>query len=240
MMTRLLKGGFRAAGLDVQWRDRLAEMIPSNYHNSPFLPRLYKQTAARLFYFRDLWERVRDVEGDVVECGVSIGHGLLSFMLLGDLTGRPRRVFGFDSFEGFPDPTPQDRMANGAYKVSRGVYASGTGVVHKVLQDGRVPPEQVDHLLTLVPGFFETTLPTYDGRIAVLHLDCDLYESYRTCLTALYDKVAPGGLILFDEYEDPTFPGAKRAVDEFFAGRPEKVQTYSAYQYTKMFVVKAG
>lgn len=239
MLKSMMKSGFRALGLDVAKRDRLAEMIPGNYHNSLFLPRLYRQSAGRLFYFREMVERVAGVDGDVVECGVSIGHGLLFFTLLADLTGRPRRVFGFDSFEGFPDPTAEDRRGDGAFTVARGVYSSRMDVVHKVLADGRVSAAQAA-LLRLVPGFFEKTLAGYDGRIAILHLDCDLYESYRTCLTALFDKVVPGGLVMFDEYEDANFPGAKRAVDEFFAGRAETVQIYRAYEYTKAFVVKGG
>jgi hypothetical protein len=55
-----------------------------------------------------------------------------------------------------------------------------------------------------------------------VHLDCDIYESYKTCLDSLYDQVVPGGVILFDEYACPVWPGATRAVDEFFSDKPEK------------------
>ena len=50
----------------------------------------------------------------------------------------------------------------------------------------------------------------------MLHLDCDLYESYKISLTNLYDKVVAGGIIMFDEYDDQRWPGARRAIDEFF------------------------
>jgi hypothetical protein len=39
----------------------------------------------------------------------------------------------------------------------------------------------------------EETLNQYEGEIALLHLDCDLYESYTTCRNVLYPKVGSGG-----------------------------------------------
>jgi hypothetical protein len=184
-------------------------------------------------------EQVAGVNGDFVECGVSIGHGLLSLMLLSDLTGRPRQVYGFDSFAGFPDSTPEDLTADGSYHKRRGDYASPLDIVTRVLADGRVDPAQIEQNLHLVPGFFDQTLPHYSGTIALLHLDCDLYTSYKTCLSQLYDRVQPGGLIMFDEYEDPNFPGAQQAADEFFTGREERILEYNKYGYRKYYAVKS-
>jgi hypothetical protein len=69
----------------------------------------------------------------------------------------------------------------------------------------------------LVKDFFDKTLSSYEGRIALLHLDGDLYESYKVSLEALYDKVVSGGIIMFDEYADPRWLGARKAIDEFFS-----------------------
>lgn len=58
--------------------------------------------------------------------------------------------------------------------------------------------------------------PAYDGgAIALLHLDVDLYESYKTALDWLWPFVSPGGIVTFDEYRSEAFPGATRAIDEF-------------------------
>ena len=77
--------------------------------------------------------------------------------------------------------------------------------------------------MRLVKGFFDNTLSSYEGRIALLHLDGDLYESYKVPLATLYDKVVRGGIIMFDEYADPRWTGARKAIDEFFADKPEVV-----------------
>lgn len=232
----------RKAGVNVERVDPLAELIPQAYRHqmSRFLPTVHRHTLGRIIYFEKMVARINALEGDIVECGVSIGHGTLYLMLLSELGGKARHVYGFDSFEGFPPPTQADLKADGFYEVERGTLASPLEMVTKVLQDGRVSPELITTRLHLIRGFFEKSLPSYRGRIALLHLDCDLFESYTTCLTLLYDKVVPGGLIMFDEYEDSNYPGAKTAIDQFFAATPERVEEYFEYGYRKYYVQKAG
>jgi O-methyltransferase len=234
----LVKTAFASLGLTVAKRDMLAEQIPGDYLRSPYLPPIYRQSLARLIYFERMFERIRHVPGDVVECGVSIGTGILNWALLNDLCGSGRHVLGFDSFAGFPPSIEADRKADGAFQTQRGDYASPPELVLKVLEDGRVSPDFIHNNVHLVRGYFDATLPKYDGRIALLHLDCDLYESYQECLEQLYPKVQRGGIIMFDEYEDLTFPGAKPAIDQFFQNKTEKPVRYDEYSYVKYHVVK--
>lgn len=231
MLNNLIKWLVHVAGLKVEWRDRLVESIPSNYVKSPFLPPIYLTSVRRILYFREMLERVRHVPGDLVECGTSLGYGLLDFLLLSELAGIDRTFYGFDSFAGFPAPVLQDRGTH----VKKGDYASPPEIVLRVLREGQVSEQTIRERLNLVRGYFDHTLPSYQGHIALLHLDCDLYESYLVCLQNLYDKVVPGGIILFDEYPDVQFPGARKAIDEFFADKPEKPVGYENW---KFYVVK--
>src|SRR5262249_1221250 len=187
-----------------------------------------------MMYFRDQLERVRNVDGDIVECGVSIGHGTLLFLLLSDFIGVERTYYGFDSFEGFPDAVAKD----GSTPItSKGFYASPAETVMKEVRDGRVREDVIDKRVRLVKGFFDETLPRYDGRIALLHLDCDMYESYKIALSSLYEKVASNGVIMFDEYRDSRWPGATTAIDEFFADKPEKITSHPFCSW-KYYAVK--
>lgn len=77
-------------------------------------------------------------------------------------------------------------------------YANPPDVVLKVLRDGRVPEEVIKMRVRLIKGWFHETVPVYQGQIALLHLDGDLYESYRVPLQHLYSKVARGGVIMFE------------------------------------------
>jgi hypothetical protein len=181
-------------------------------------------------------ERVADVDGDIVECGVSIGHGALLFTLLSDYIGKPRNYYGFDSFEGFPDPVERDEATPIR---GRGFYSNPPETVLKVLRDGRLSDEVIQERIHLVKGWFDETLHQYRGSIALLHLDCDLYESYKVALEVFYDRVQPGGVIMFDEYADERWPGARKAIDEFFAHKPEAVQAHAKCDW-KYHVTKAG
>jgi hypothetical protein len=220
VLKELIKGGFRSMGLKIERRDPLEETIPADYNHSPFLPRIYRGSLDRCLYFLSQLEKVRDVEGDIVECGVSIGHGTLLFLLLSKYLGVERNYVGFDSFEGFPEPVAQDEATP---ITGKDFWANPPETVLRVLRDGRVPEATIRDRVRLVKGFFHETLPSYEGRIALLHLDGDLYESYRVPLALLYEKVASRGIIMFDEYADPRWLGAKKAIDEFFADKPEVV-----------------
>ena len=218
-MKEWIKRAFRMAGLKIERRDLLEETIPADYNHSPFLPRVYRGSLNRYLYFLDQVERVKEVEGDIVECGVSIGHGALLFLLLSEYVGVERTYYGFDSFAGFPEPVDNDGLTP---ITGKDFWASPRETVLRVLTDGRIPEDKIRKQVRLVKGIFDETIQTYKGKIALLHLDCDLYESYKVSLTNLYDKVVKGGIIMFDEYDDQRWPGAKIAIDEFFADKPEK------------------
>ena len=214
-----IKRAFRYIGFKIERVDRLEETIPADYNHSPFLPRVYRGSLDRYLYFLDQLEKLKGIDGDIVECGVSIGHGALLFLLMSEYLGVERTYYGFDSFTGFPDPVEKDGVTPIR---GRGFWASPSDTVLRVLRDGRIPDDKIRERVRLIKGLFDETLPKYEGKIALLHLDCDLYESYKTSLTNLYRKVVLGGIIMFDEYDDPRWPGAKKAIDEFFADKPEK------------------
>jgi hypothetical protein len=219
----IVKRSLRRLGYKIEKIDPLEESIPADYNHSPFLPRVYRGALDRYLYFKDMVEKVQDVDGDIVECGVSLGHGALLFTLFSDYVGRPRIYFGFDSFEGFPDPVEKDEITP---IKGKGFWANPPDAVLRVLHDGRLGDKLIQERIRLVKGWFDQTLPRFEGRIALLHLDCDLYESYKLSLETLYDKVQPGGVIMFDEYDDTRWLGAAKAIDAFFSDKPESVQPH--------------
>jgi hypothetical protein len=172
----------------------------------------------RFMYYYRLFSLIHDVEGDVVECGVYKGATLrwLSIFVKDEMCGR--KIWGFDSFEGFPTPTDADSSAR---KLKAGeLDNTSIQAVTRLLLDSGFDRNFVTSQVTLIPGYFQDSLSKYRGDgIAFLNLDVDLYESYRTCLEQLYPRVLPGGIVVFDEYlttkEYHKFPGAQRAIDEY-------------------------
>ena len=194
----------------------------------------------QLLYFQDVFELVADVQGDIVECGVGYGHSLFKLCCLAHYEDKGRKIYGFDSFEGFPEPSEEDRSSRNPQKGQWNVATVET-IEQLLIEGGGFEPSFIAQSLTLIRGFFEDSLHNYDGEsIALLHLDVDLYRSYKVTLESFWPKVAEGGVVLFDEYKDPwsmrDFPGAARAIDEFFGPLADRIQ-YNE-QSMKYFIVK--
>jgi len=62
-----------------------------------------------------------------------------------------------------------------------------------------------------------------DLRFCLVHIDCDLYEPIMAALAYFYPRLVPGGFMVIHDYSSLAWNGAERAVDEFFADKPEYV-----------------
>jgi O-methyltransferase len=191
---------------------RFLQAIPRTDLRSP--KKIVAALRARPFTFLDycrlsnLYDLVRQSPpGAVVECGVCSGG---SAAMLADAA--PEREFWlFDSWEGLPTPGEIDVAVGGKRRAKGWNFAEEESV--RELFSRR--PEVRVHL---VKGWFEETVTRADtGAIALLHIDCDWYDSVRVVLASLYDRVVPGGYVVIDDYNH--WLGAKRAVDEFIANR---------------------
>jgi hypothetical protein len=158
---------------------------------------------------RALYRLAREVDrnhvpGDLVDCGVWNG-GSTALLSAGAPT---RTVWAFDSFEGLPEPGPLDgQKSEGRGGTLRG---SEPRVREAMARFGNASR------LHVVKGWFEDTFPSVRHRIeaiSVLHVDGDWFDSVRLTLENFYDRVAPGGYIVLDDYGG--WEGACRAADLF-------------------------
>lgn len=187
---------------------------PSAPSTTPHLKYIHVE---KLLYFKRIFDQVKHLGGDIVECGVGRGRSLAMLAFLAIDEGKGRNIWGFDSFEGLPESSAED---NSIRRLKAGQIKYGTYEVKEYLDRSGVDPFYFRSHISLVKGFFQESLSKYRGSgIVLLHLDVDLYESYRTTLQELYPKVVPGGAVLFDEYmgtwEHLHFPGAQKAIDEY-------------------------
>jgi O-methyltransferase len=190
------------------------------------LKRLGIATSRRRLEFHTLETLLRElprVEGVIVECGTYRGATLLGMAHILTTRGFRPRMYALDSFEGFPEPRAEDAGPGGTLHpdVHRG--ALGDTSYEALLK--RIALLGWSDRITVLKGFFEQTLPRLaDERFSVAHLDCDLYESYKVCLEFIYPRMLPRSFIVLDDYRLPAnvYPGADRAVDEFFADKPQK------------------
>jgi hypothetical protein len=178
------------------------------------------QQVARLIYFHKLVSNALRVKGSIVECGVGGGESLILIKrIMQEYPDKSRCVFAFDSFEGFPELSQHDTTGHAGY------CKWDLDFVKKNLRNF-LSEADVDSI-KFRKGFFSDTLPDSKSdidRIAFLHIDVDLYQSYIDVLENLYDLVSIGGVICFDEFLDQQekWPGAVRAIQEFFVGKGQE------------------
>jgi O-methyltransferase len=158
-----------------------------------------------------LWILLRqalNLNGDIWECGVYKG-GTAAMMaaILRDSAQPDKKLFLFDTFQGMPETDAEkdlhqkgDFHDTSAEAVSNYVGADEFCVVRQ----------------GLIPDTFEGL---ESASIAFAHVDLDIYKSILDCLNFIWPRLTLGGFIVFDDYGFPTCPGARTAVDEFFATR---------------------
>lgn len=181
-----------------------------------------------------LAETAADIPGCIVECGVwrgGMSAGLCRVM------GGDRQYFLLDSFEGLPPAKPIDGPAANAWQrdTTSPLYYDNCSSPKEFAQRA-MKLAGASHF-KLIPGFFEKTVPLFkpDGQIAILRLDGDWYDSTMQCLVGLFDKVADGGLIIFDDYY--AWDGCSRAVHDFLSQR-KSAQRISAFADAVCYIRK--
>jgi len=162
------------------------------------------------------------VPGAMVECGVWRGGSMMAVALtLRRLGVDDRDLYLCDTFEGMTEPGREDLMHTGqrardllADEVTAAHYEAAAPLdgVRKAVLDVDYPAGRIH----FVQGPVEETLPREaPTEIALLRLDTDWYSSTRHELVHLYPRVAPGGVLIVDDYA--YWQGARKAVDEYIA-----------------------
>jgi hypothetical protein len=174
------------------------------------------------------WERLNNVHqcavsviqdgvpGDFIETGVWRGGVcILMRAVLKAYGDRARKVWVADSFDGFPPPT--DKYSADPWKGQSQFVIGTLGVSLKVtLDEVKARFERyglLDDQVRFLAGFFERTLPAAPiDKLAILRLDCDLYQSTYEALDALYPKLSVGGYCIIDDY---FYTMCSKAVDDY-------------------------
>jgi hypothetical protein len=161
----------------------------------------------------------RGVPGDLLEAGVWRG-GMAIFLraVLAAHGITDRRVWVADSFQGLPEPDerrfPREAKAHASRMMTEDF--AHLAVPEADVRDNFAAFGLLDDQVRFLVGWFKDTLPAAPiNRLAVLRLDGDYYQSTMDTLTALYDKVSPGGYVIIDDYGERLWTYCRRAVDEF-------------------------
>lgn len=198
-------------------------------------PRYVRRVQLKRFLaMYEIYKMILPVKGSIIECGVFRGFGTMSWAKLSAILepeNLTRRIYGFDTFSGFPsladkDKSQNENSPNKPGDLSSNSYDELIGLIQAFDQDrylGHIPKVE------LIKGDICQTIPPFLQAhphllVSLLFLDCDLYEPTLAALKAFVPRMPAGALIVFDELDNPKWPGETLAMLEFAAGRPLKLQ----------------
>ncbi len=159
----------------------------------------------RCYVLVTLLKQALTIDGDVVECGVYKGGTAAMIARVIAEDGGQKKLYLFDTFSGMPKTDRErdlhkegDFADTSAEEVERFVSAPEIAVIRK----GFIP---------------ETFAGLESRRFAFAHIDVDIFKSIIDSLEFIWPRLSSGGFIVFDDYGFPSCPGAREAVDQFFA-----------------------
>jgi hypothetical protein len=191
---------------------------------------LTRASLARILFMHDLYLKVIDVPGHVVEFGCQFGQNLALFTTLRTIyepQNIGRRIIGFDTFTGYTASSPKDGELAAA-AVSRRLAATGEGyelTLDRILScHAALGPRAHVRKHELVKGDAAQTLPVYleqnqEALIALAYFDIGVFEPTRQCLELIRDRMPKGAIIGFDHLGMSHLPGDSMAINEILGFR---------------------
>jgi hypothetical protein len=171
----------------------------------------------------EIFKRVLDIQGSVIECGVLRGGGLMAwaqFSAILEPTNHQRRIIGFDTFTGFPKLSKQDRNSESTAAHAGGFAVDSFDHLRQCIElfdmnrfIGHVPKVE------LMRGDAAKTIPDYLQKnpqliVSLLYLDFDIYEPTLKALKHFLPRMPKGAIIAFDELNSKDWHGESIAVLE--------------------------
>lgn len=207
-----------------------------------------RQAIAKFLTKYEIYKRILHVNGSIIECGVLHGAGLLAWAKLSSIlepVAHPRKIIGFDTFQGFPGLHDKDTKGGTSSEMHvgglRGLHRSRVEEAIKVYDANR----PLSHIpkLELVEGDLCVTARQYLDEnphlvVALINLDVDLYEPTKAALETFVPRMPKGGVIVFDQLNAKIFPGETRAVMETVGLRNLRIERFPFDSYVSYAVLE--
>lgn len=178
-----------------------------------------RQHLKRFIAMYEVFKLALPVKGSIVECGVYRGFGVMAWAKLSAMLepeNLTRRIFGFDTFRGFPSVADKDRSP--FTDTQPGDLCADS--YHELLQ----LVQEYDHdrflghipKVELIRGDITRTVPEFCAShphllVSLMYLDADMYEPTKVALETFLPRMPKGAILAFDELDNPIWPGETAA-----------------------------
>lgn len=180
-----------------------------------------RQSLVRFLVRYELFKKILNVKGSIVECGVHKGASLMLFANLSAIYepyAYNRKIIGFDTFAGFPSIDKKD----GTFAIAGDLADVNLDIIEKSIElyNKNRPINHISKVKT-IKGDAVQTIPKFFAEnssilVSLLYLDFDLYEPTKVALKTIMPRMPKGAIIAFDELCVPQFPGETTALLETF------------------------
>jgi hypothetical protein len=191
-----------------------------------------RQHLKRFLAMYEIFKLALPVKGSIVECGVYKGFGVMAWAKLSTILepeNLTRRIYGFDTFAGFPNVSPQD-VNSIAMPEQGGLYADSFEELQQLIVEYD-HDRFLGHIdkIHLIKGDLAQTLPQFIAEhphllISLLFLDADLYAPTKVALECCLPRMPRGAIVAFDELDNPLWPGETMALLESVGIRSLRLQ----------------
>lgn len=205
------------------------------YENNFYLS-CHNSRIAKILAHYELFKKIKNIDGDIIECGVFKGASLIRFASFQDLFKFKKRIIGFDNFGKFPQTKFKgDQALRKKFIKDAGEEGISKSQLMKVLEKKHLAKK-----IKLIKGDVTKTVPEFVKnnpkiKISLLNLDTDVYEPAVTILENLYPKIVKGGILLLDDYK--YWSGETKAVNEYFKNKKIKIQKFE-FSKTPHYIIK--
>ena len=226
---------------------RLAQGVPLSYILNNFAKYVKRQELGRLLARHQLFQKIADIQGCIVEGGVYAGQGLMTWAqlsaILEPVGGVFRHIYGFDTFAGFPGVHKKDLQGSSDLDWRRGdVKDESFEELNRCIElyDMNRFLDQIPRV-TLVKGDFMKTAPKFlkdnpHVLVSMLYLDFDIYEPTKLALELFLPRMPKGSILAFDEINHPFWPGETLALLEMMDLRSIRIQKFP-YEVNMSYIV---
>ena len=169
----------------------------------------------------ELFKKIIDIPGSIIECGVLHGGGLMGFAQLSSLLeprNHTRKIIGFDTFSGFPSISEGDKHSSSEFAKEGGLAVDSYEDLKKsisLFESNKL----INHIsqVELVKGDATKTIPKFLEEnphlvVSILYLDFDIYEPTKIALEKFIPRMPKNSIIVFDELNAKFWPGETKAI----------------------------
>lgn len=218
--------------LEKYFKSSVGSLLDKISNFSKFVPR---QDLSKFIAKYEIFKKVLHIHGSIIECGVLLGGGLMTFAQLSSIlepVNHQRKIIGFDTFSGFPTIGKSDAKSTSEFAHEGGLAVNSYDDLKESI---RLYDKNrfLNHVskVELVKGDITVTVPQFLKEnphtiVSLLYLDADVYEPTKVALDNFLPRMPKGSIIAFDELNAKSFVGETLAAIEAIGINKIKIERF--------------